>query len=113
MSALADWFLTPAERGNEFTTLDRRHGDGTAWTEGNEVAVLVDGASYFARLHAALTGLEPGASVWLTDWEGHADERLDGPGTDLGGMLRELVRRGVALRGLLWRSHPRQAHFAE
>lgn len=113
MSGLADWFLTPAERGNEATELDRRHGDGTAWTEGNEVTVLVDGASYFERLCAALTDLGPGASVWLTDWEGHADERLGGPGTEVGGVFRRLVRGGVTLRGLLWRSHPRQAHFAE
>ncbi len=47
---LTDWFLTPAERGNPATDIDRRHDDGTAWTEGNDGQVLVDGADYFARL---------------------------------------------------------------
>ena len=28
-------------------------------------------------------------------------------------MLADLARRGVHVRGLLWRSHPRQAHFSE
>ena len=34
--ALDDWFLSAAERGNPATEIDRRHGDGTAWTEGND-----------------------------------------------------------------------------
>ena len=48
--ALDDWFLTAGERGNPATEIDRRRGDGTAWTEGNRVEVLVDGAEYFRRL---------------------------------------------------------------
>ena len=31
---IEDWFLTPAERGNAATEIDRRRGDGTAWTRG-------------------------------------------------------------------------------
>jgi phosphatidylserine/phosphatidylglycerophosphate/cardiolipin synthase-like enzyme len=107
------WFLTPAERGNVATGIDRRRGDGKAWTEGNHVDVLVDGAEYFRRLHRELRGLERGDWVHLTDWEGDPDERLDGPGTEIGRVLCDLARRGVHVRGLLWRSHPRQAHFAE
>ena len=53
-----DWFLTPDERGNDATELDRRRGDGLAWTEGNEVEVLVHGAEYFRRLHDVLCELE-------------------------------------------------------
>ena len=34
-----DWFLTVGERGNEATTVDRRH-PGTAWSEGNRVTAL-------------------------------------------------------------------------
>ena len=108
-----DWFLTAAERGNEATRLDRRHDDGAAWTEGNHVEVLIDGAAYYSRLAAAAAELTQGATVWFTDWEGHADEQLDAEGTTVGSMLVGLVRAGVAVRGLLWRSHPRRAHFAE
>lgn len=108
-----DWFLSADERGNPATVVDGRHGDGEAWTENNHVEVLVDGAEYFRRLYETLDGLERGARVWFTDWEGHADERLIGHGTEVGPTLVDLVRRGVQLRGLLWRSHPRRAHFAE
>ena len=110
---LDDWFLTPAERGNSATAIDRRRGDGTAWTEGNHVTVLVDGAEYFRRLYAALLVVGSGDRVHFTDWQGDSDELLDGPGSEVGEALAAAARRGVAVRGLLWRSHPRQAHFAE
>ena len=42
-----------------------------------------------------------------------SDELLDGPGSEVGEMFAAAARRGVRVRGLLWRSHPRQAHFAE
>ena len=110
---LDDWFLTSGERGNGATAVDSRRGDGTAWTEGNRVEVLVDGAEYFRRLHAALSSLERGDDVCFTDWQGDGDERLEGPGTEIGRILAAVARRGVQIRALLWRSHPRQAHFAE
>ncbi|HEV7526041.1 MAG TPA: phospholipase D-like domain-containing protein [Acidimicrobiia bacterium] len=112
-SRLQDWFLTVSERGNPTTAIDRRRGNGRAWTEGNYVEVLVDGAEYFRHLHAALTCLGPGDAVELTDWQGDGDEMLVGPGTEIGRVLADAARRGVDVRGLLWRSHPRQAHFAE
>jgi phosphatidylserine/phosphatidylglycerophosphate/cardiolipin synthase-like enzyme len=108
-----EWFLSVAERGNPATMIDDRHGDGMAWSEGNHVEVLVDGAEYFRRLYRELCRTEPGDWVHLTDWEGDPDERLDGPGTEIGSVLAGLARREVHVRGLLWRSHPRQAHFAE
>ena len=110
---LDDWFLTARERGNPATAIDRRRSDGAAWTEGNRVEVLVDGAEYFRRLHDALRALERGDHVHFTDWQSDQDERLDGPGTEIGRVLADAARRGVQVRGLLWRSHPRQAHFAE
>ncbi len=51
--------------------------------------------------------------VHFTDWEGDPDERLAGPGTELVTVLADLARRGVHVRGMLWRSHPSQANFAE
>jgi phosphatidylserine/phosphatidylglycerophosphate/cardiolipin synthase-like enzyme len=110
---LDDWFLSADERGNAATAIDRRHTDGASWTEGNGVEVLVDGAEYFRRLHDVFTSLERGDCVQFTDWQGDRDELLVGPGTEIGRVLADAARRGVEVRGLLWRSHPRQAHFAE
>jgi phosphatidylserine/phosphatidylglycerophosphate/cardiolipin synthase-like enzyme len=108
-----DWFLGPEERGNPATGIDRRRADGRAWTEGNRVEALVHGAEYYRRLLAALRTLREGDLVAVSDWRGDADQRLDGPGTELGAVLAELARRGVEVRVLLWRSHPSRAHFSE
>jgi phosphatidylserine/phosphatidylglycerophosphate/cardiolipin synthase-like enzyme len=111
--SLEDWFLTPDERGNPTTELDGRRGDGKSWTEGNQVRVLVHGATYFKRLFEELSELGYDDWVHFTDWEGDPDERLTGPGSEIGKVLAELASKGVHVRGLLWRSHPRQAHFSE
>jgi phosphatidylserine/phosphatidylglycerophosphate/cardiolipin synthase-like enzyme len=111
--SLTDWFLTARERGNAATSIDRRHADGVAWTEGNLVRPLVHGAVYFSRLHEALSATRSGDQVFFTDWRGDADELLAGPGTELGSVLADLARRGVLVRGLVWRSHPHQAKFSE
>jgi phosphatidylserine/phosphatidylglycerophosphate/cardiolipin synthase-like enzyme len=108
---LNDWFLTGDERGNSATSIDDRH-DGS-WSENNSCRVLVHGATYFARLHEELVALEDGDRVFFTDWRGDPDERLVGAGTEIGSVLCELARRGVAVRGLLWRSHPDQMRFSE
>lgn len=108
-----DWFLTVEERGNFDSHIDDRHADGRAWTEGNLVEALVHGATYFRRLHEAFGGLDGGDFVHLCDWRGDGDERLDGPGTDLATVLGGLERRGVEVRGMVWRSHPHQARFSE
>jgi phosphatidylserine/phosphatidylglycerophosphate/cardiolipin synthase-like enzyme len=108
-----DWFLLPAERGNDVTDIDRRRGDGRAYTEGNDVHVLIHGAEYYRRLHDVLTRMRPGEWIHFTDWRGDPDERLDGPGTEIGRILAELAGRGVHVRGLVWRSHADQAHFSE
>jgi phosphatidylserine/phosphatidylglycerophosphate/cardiolipin synthase-like enzyme len=107
------WFLTASERGNSATHIDERRGDGRGWTSGNDLRVLVHGREYFTRLCAELGALQPGDSVQFTDWRGDPDERLDGPGTEIARMLAECARRGVHVRGLVWRSHPDQAHFSE
>jgi phosphatidylserine/phosphatidylglycerophosphate/cardiolipin synthase-like enzyme len=105
MPDIAAWFLTRGERGNPFTELD------DAWTEGNRVTPLIDGRLYFPRLAECVRACTAGDSIWILDWRGDADERMDGD--DLGTLLVEAVRRGVDVRGLVWRSHPDQEKFSE
>lgn len=109
--APAAWFLTADERGNPATRLDARRG--RAWTDGNAVRVHVDGAAYFARLHEILCTTVAGDWVYFTDWQGDPDQVLVPPDVEIGQVLADLATRGVNVRGLLWRSHPRLASFSE
>ena len=99
------WFLTPDERGNPATDLDRRHGDGSAWTVGNEVTPLVHGRAYFAELLRCVRAMRSGDLLLFTDWRGDPDELLDGPGTEISRVLADAAGRGVVVKGLVWRSH--------
>jgi len=101
-----DWFLSVEERGNPSTTL-------RVWTTGNRVRPLVHGATYFAELLAAIRRTRAGDHLFFTDWRGDPDERLDGPGTEVGPVLREAVERGVVVKGLVWRSHLDKLQFSE
>ena len=110
---LEDWFLTGSERGNDFTEVDRRHPDGAAWTTGNRVETLVHGATYFRRLLDAITELGAGDGLYFTDWRGDPDQRLgDGPETEIGTVLCAAARRGVSVKGLVWRSHADRLGFS-
>ncbi|MCX5175660.1 phospholipase D family protein [Streptomyces virginiae] len=109
----ADWLLEPGERGNPATRLDRRRPDGAAWSRGNHVRPLVHGAVYFAELLAAVRAMGPGDLLLFTDWRGDPDERLDGPGTEIGSVLCRAAERGVVVKGLLWRSHLDGLHFSQ
>jgi phosphatidylserine/phosphatidylglycerophosphate/cardiolipin synthase-like enzyme len=100
-----DWFLTAKERGNPMTDIDAHNSGVAAWTEGNHVAFLIDGVSYFTRLAQAISNLEPHDEVRFTDWRGDADERISEDGTSIASLLASSCRRGVDVRGLLWRSH--------
>jgi phosphatidylserine/phosphatidylglycerophosphate/cardiolipin synthase-like enzyme len=104
------WFLRADQRGNSATSIDRRRGDGLAWTTGNQVRFLVHGGPYFEALHRALCETEPGDRVSFTDWRGDPDERLV-DGQTLADVLIDLARRGVEVRGLVWRSHSKLAGF--
>lgn len=99
------WFLSAADRGNPDTVLDSRHDDGLAWTLGNEVTPLVHGSAYFAALLAAVQAMGDGDLLLFTDWRGDPDERLGGPGTEVGPVFAAAAARGVDVRGLVWRSH--------
>ena len=100
---LDTWFLTPDERGNDATGLDRRRG--TAWSEGNEVQPLIHGATYFAALRDCTAVLGPGDSLYFTDWRGDPDELLADDGPTVSHALCGAAARGATVNGLIWRSH--------
>ncbi len=103
------WFLEAHERWHPGRSLVRDE----AWTDGNHVEALVHGSTYFARLAAELEPLALGDLVCLADWRGDDDEKLTDEGPTLATLLTELARRGVDVRGLLWRSHPAALGFNE
>jgi phosphatidylserine/phosphatidylglycerophosphate/cardiolipin synthase-like enzyme len=101
-----DWLLRKSERDNPRTRLDARHPDDEAWSEGNRVRPLIHGAAYFAELFACIEATVGGDLVLFTDWQGDADERLTGePGSEVAQVLDRADKRGVDVRGLVWRSH--------
>jgi phosphatidylserine/phosphatidylglycerophosphate/cardiolipin synthase-like enzyme len=106
VDGLENWFLTSLERGNDVSGLDRRRPDGSAWSFGNSVETLVHGETYFRRLLDAIEELGAGDRLYFTDWRGDPDQRLsDDPDSDVGPVLAAAARRGVIVKGLLWRSH--------
>jgi phosphatidylserine/phosphatidylglycerophosphate/cardiolipin synthase-like enzyme len=106
-----DWFLTAAERGNPATGLDARRG-GVAWSAGNEVRPLIHGAAYFAELLARVPALRAGDLLMFTDWRGDANELLTPAGPAIADLFCAAARRGVLVRGLLWRSHLDRFRFS-
>jgi phosphatidylserine/phosphatidylglycerophosphate/cardiolipin synthase-like enzyme len=102
---IEDWLLLPAERENEHARVDLAH-EGVAWTTGNTVRPVVHGRHYMAELHERITGLGPGDRLYFVDWRGDTDQQLtDDPASTLDDTLVDAARRGVDVRGLLWRSH--------
>ncbi|MFI6014143.1 phospholipase D family protein [Streptomyces sp. NPDC051243] len=110
---LTDWLLTSGECGNSATRLDSRRSDGAAWSHGNLVRPLIHGARYFPALLRAIRAQRAGDLLLFTDWRGDPDERLDGPGSEIGTVLAEAAKRGVIVKGLLWRSHLDRFQFSE
>lgn len=110
--AVSDWFLSAAERGNPATATDRRHTDGLAWTAGNKVTPLIHGRTYFARLAEVIEGTRRGDVMLFTDWRSDPDELLAGPGTEVATVLSAAARRGVVIKGLIWRSHDESLEFS-
>ena len=108
-----DWFLTPTERGNDATDLDRRHHDGASWTTSNGVQPLIHGAAYFPELLRCIALMRCGDLLLFTDWRGDPDELLDGPGTEVSQVLCDAASRGVVVKGLVWRSHLDRLAFSE
>jgi phosphatidylserine/phosphatidylglycerophosphate/cardiolipin synthase-like enzyme len=108
----AEWFLSPAERGNPASRIDADRADGRAYTAGNLVRALVHGAVYFRRLHEELRELGRGDWVLFTDWRGDPDELLLPDGPTVEEALCAAARRGVDVRGLVWRSHSDRLKFS-
>lgn len=108
------WFLTAAERGNPDTRLDARH-DGQAWTSGNAVTALIHGAEYFPKLLEAVSNQREGDQLFFTDWRGDPDQQL-APGSEPAGVssvFAAAAKRGVVVKGLIWRSHLDRLSFSE
>ncbi|HPB72958.1 MAG TPA: phospholipase [Phycicoccus sp.] len=109
---LAQWFLTAKESDNAATTIDARLPDGVAWTVGNHCRAIVHGRPYFAELFERIGELEAGDRLYFADWRGDPDELLtDDPESTVSATLTAAARRGVDVRGLLWRSHWRHFGF--
>jgi phosphatidylserine/phosphatidylglycerophosphate/cardiolipin synthase-like enzyme len=110
---LTDWLLTSPERGNSATRLDSRRPDRAAWSHGNLVRPLIHGSTYFGELLSAIRAQRAGDLLLFTDWRGDPDERLAGPGSEIGTVLCEAAERGVIVKGLVWRSHLDRFQFSE
>ncbi len=103
---VGSWFLSSRERGNPSTRLDARHTGGAGWTEGNLVRPLIHGSTYFAELYQRVSQMRQGDLLLFVDWRGDSDEELNGTADSaIGTVLADAARRGVDVRGLLWRSH--------
>ena len=109
---IAEWFLNRAERDNPHTRIDERHRDGSAWSTGNQVRALFHGHEYFREVLRVVEGTRAGDLILFTDWRGDADERLAGPRTEVARVLAAAARRGVLVKGLIWRSHADRLHFS-
>jgi phosphatidylserine/phosphatidylglycerophosphate/cardiolipin synthase-like enzyme len=93
-----EWLLTGEERGNAAT-------DIPAWTSGNLVRPLLHGTEYFDRLVAEVEDLDEGDQLFFTDWRGDPDQKLRPDGPTVAQLFTDAVKRGVTVRGLVWRSH--------
>lgn len=99
------YLLTSAERGNPATDLDGRRPDGMAWSRGNLVRPLIDGAEYFRRLLAELTDTRAGDQIYFAAWIGDPAQQLDASGTSIGAQFTRALDAGVSVYGLFWRPY--------
>ena len=104
--------MTPAERENPHSRLASAQLAGEAWTTGNLVRPILHGRPYFAELHERIGAMGPADRIYFADWRGDPDQLLtDDPSSTLSATLVAAARRGVDVRGLLWRSHWRRLGF--
>jgi phosphatidylserine/phosphatidylglycerophosphate/cardiolipin synthase-like enzyme len=103
---LQDWFLTAAERGNPDSLIP-------TWCAGNLVEPLIHGATYFDRLVTEVDALSDGDHLFFTDWRGDPDQKLRDDGPTIAELLAAAAKRGVVVKGLLWRSHLDKLQYSE
>ncbi len=106
VSERTEWFLTDSERGNERSELP-------VWCEGNHVEPLIHGATYFDRLAEEVDALRAGDYLFFTDWRGDPDEKMRDDGPTIAEALSGAARRGVIVKGLVWRSHLDKFAYSE
>jgi phosphatidylserine/phosphatidylglycerophosphate/cardiolipin synthase-like enzyme len=106
MDDVEGWLLRAEERGNPATEIP-------AWTAGNLARPLVHGATYFDRLVEAVERLDAGDHLFFTDWRGDPDERLRPDGPTVAELFTRAIKRGVCVRGLVWRSHMDALSFSK
>jgi phosphatidylserine/phosphatidylglycerophosphate/cardiolipin synthase-like enzyme len=103
---LQSWFLTAAQRGNPDSEIP-------AWCAGNSAEPLIHGKAYFDRLVTEVEALRQGDYLFFTDWRGDPDERMRDDGPTIAELFAAAAKRGVTVKGLLWRSHLDKFAYSE
>jgi len=103
---LTNWFLTAPERDNDVS-------DIPAWTTGNTTEPLIHGSVYFDRLVTAVEAMSEGDHLFFTDWRGDPDQRMRPDGPTVSELLCQAAKRGVVVKGLMWRSHLDKLQYSE
>jgi phosphatidylserine/phosphatidylglycerophosphate/cardiolipin synthase-like enzyme len=101
-----DWFLSREERGNPDSHIP-------TWVDGNTVEPLIHGRTYFDRLVSEVEALREGDHLFFTDWRGDPDERMRDDGPTIAELFAAAAKRGVVVKGLLWRSHLDRFQYSE
>ena len=70
------------------------------------------GRPYFAALADAVDALGPGDLLLMVGWRVDPDELVRDEGTTITALLSDAARRGVMVRGLVWRSQRDRMHFS-
>jgi phosphatidylserine/phosphatidylglycerophosphate/cardiolipin synthase-like enzyme len=103
---LPDWFLTEEERGNPDSSIP-------TWCAGNTAEPLIHGKTYFDRLVTEVETLRDGDHLFFTDWRGDPDELMRDGGPTIAELFASAAKRGVIVKGLLWRSHLDKLSYSE
>ena len=103
---LPDWFLSAQERDNPDSSLP-------TWCPGNAAEPLIHGKTYFDRLVTEVESLRKGDHLFFTDWRGDPDERMRDDGPTIAELFAAAAKRGVVVKGLLWRSHLDKFAYSE
>ncbi|MFC7550413.1 phospholipase D family protein [Plantactinospora sp. GCM10030261] len=103
--AIEEWFLSARERANPASGIP-------TWSRGNLAVPRIHGAEYFDRLVTEVAELSAGDHLFFTDWRGDPDERLRPDGPTVGELFAAAARRGVIVKGLIWRSHLDQFQYS-